>query len=332
MNYVEGFGPVPIPAPPVFFRVLLVATFWFHLMAVQLLLGLLAVSFARALAGKEETSGPDLGIRHLPATMAILINLGIPPLLFLQLIYGPVFYTSSILLGFMWMGVIPLLMLAYGGLYLARYAKRRGCVPLYLGFSLFLVLVIAYLFSNNMVWMLQPKEFASAYQKDPAGGHLFPHQGQILFRLMWVLAPAFALGAAWLGAERKWAWLTVLLGFVGGIGLHQTGAYGASRAYFIVDYALLAALALVLLAVSDAQILKKIVIHWVPLKAISTIVLRDQIRHHALASEGFTLDLFEKNRLVSTTWAPLVLFLLLLAAAIYTFVWMWRRGRQGVTL
>ncbi|MBI2190751.1 MAG: hypothetical protein HYU36_02050 [Planctomycetes bacterium] len=332
MNYVEAFGPVPVPAPPGFFRALLVGTFWFHLMAVQLLLGLLVISWARAVVGRGAETGPDRGIRHLPATMAILINLGIPPLLFLQLIYGPVFYTSSILLGSLWMGVIPLLMLAYGGLYLARYSPRRQCVPLYLGTSLFLVLVIAYLFSNNMAWMLRPGDFAAAYQNGASGGHLYPDQAQVFFRWLWVLSPAFALGAAWLEGDRRWAWLTVAAGIAGAAVLQGRGAPGVSGVFFALDYVLLAALAVMLLAVQDSARWRKMVLHWAILKAALIVVIRDQIRQQALAKEGFTLDLLAQSNLLSTTWLPLVLFLLMLAGAIGILGWMWSRGRQGVTL
>ena len=58
-------------------------------------------------------------IHRLPTVMAFVINLGIPPLLFAQVLYGRALYTSSVLIGTYWISVILLLMASYYGLYMS---------------------------------------------------------------------------------------------------------------------------------------------------------------------------------------------------------------------
>ena len=60
----------------------------------------------------------------LPIVMTYVINLGVPPLLFAQVLYGRAIYTSSVLIGAWWIAVIPLLMLCYWLLY--RFQRGLG--------------------------------------------------------------------------------------------------------------------------------------------------------------------------------------------------------------
>jgi hypothetical protein len=48
----------------------------------------------------------DMVSHRLPTVMALLINLGVPPLLFAQVLYGRALYTSSVLIGAYWISVI----------------------------------------------------------------------------------------------------------------------------------------------------------------------------------------------------------------------------------
>ena len=50
--------------------------------------------------------------------MAFAVNFGVAPLLFVQVLYGHLFYTSSILVAVFRLAVIPLLIVAYYALYL----------------------------------------------------------------------------------------------------------------------------------------------------------------------------------------------------------------------
>jgi len=61
---------------------------------------------------------------QFPIFMALGINFGIVPLLFLQTTYYKSFYTATILMAWHWIAVIPILIVGYYSLYLAAFAAQ----------------------------------------------------------------------------------------------------------------------------------------------------------------------------------------------------------------
>src|SRR5579884_2423992 len=124
MPQFPSVDPIPLPAPVWLFKILHNLTFALHLTSVELLLGGLMIGLAFAFFGRMRSSPPMLQVsgmmaHRLPSLMAFVINLGIPPLLFAQVLYGRALYTSSVLMGAYWISVIFLLMAAYFGIYQA---------------------------------------------------------------------------------------------------------------------------------------------------------------------------------------------------------------------
>lgn len=110
--------PLLLPLPPSVLKVLLLVTFTLHLMAVNLGVGGSLLAAFHALRGKPQDR--DLVRRlapMLPAAVTFAITLGVAPLLFLQLMYGPFFYTASVLMAVPWLALIFLLMAGYALLY-----------------------------------------------------------------------------------------------------------------------------------------------------------------------------------------------------------------------
>lgn len=325
--FIPAASPLPLPAPGVFFWVLLVVTFWFHFVSVQLLLGTLIITIGEIFTGKPHEQVME-GLKRLPVIMAFVINLGIPPLLFLQLLYAQFFYTSSVIMGIPWISTVFLLIICYGCLYLARYEQREGRVPIWLSISLIAGLTIAYFFTNNVTWMLHPDTWQRAYQSNPMGAHLYPETGHVLYRWFWALAPAVTVVTAWLRKSRAWCWLTVALGALGGWLFQQNLGAAASSvsSLFIIDYALLGVLVL-LLAVRPVDLFYRLLGGWALVKLVIMVAIRDTIRRSVLAP----LYRFE-DAMVQTDWSVLVCFLLILLTGIYTLIWMYRRGKEGLVL
>ena len=75
--------------------------------------------------------------KKLPVMIALGINMGVPPLLFLQVVYGNLFYSSSVLMAVYWILIIPLLILAYYGTYIHifRYGKSPWFSKLSLSYN-----------------------------------------------------------------------------------------------------------------------------------------------------------------------------------------------------
>jgi hypothetical protein len=104
--------------PPGALKALLLATFTLHLMAVNLGVGGSLIMAAHALRGRPRDR--ELVRRFapmLPAAVTFAITLGIAPLLFVQLTYGPYFYTASVLTAVPWLALMFLLMAGYTLLY-----------------------------------------------------------------------------------------------------------------------------------------------------------------------------------------------------------------------
>ena len=68
--------------------------------------------------------------RRLTVVMTFVINLGVPPLLFAQVLYGRALYTSSVLIGVYWISIVAILMLTYWLLYRFSGAARGGQIGL----------------------------------------------------------------------------------------------------------------------------------------------------------------------------------------------------------
>ena len=63
--------------------------------------------------------------KKLPVFLPATITLGIAPLLFVQVLYGQFFYTSSIVMAWPWFLVLVFLTLAYYGFYYVSYRGGR---------------------------------------------------------------------------------------------------------------------------------------------------------------------------------------------------------------
>ena len=110
----------------------------------------------------------------LPTFLAFTVTLGVAALLFVQVLYGNFLYTSSILIGALWLSVIPLVMVAYYGFYFFSYQAEQGkgiagCV---LAVSVCVLLGVAFIFVNNMTLMERPESWLGMYRAHPNGWNL----------------------------------------------------------------------------------------------------------------------------------------------------------------
>jgi hypothetical protein len=122
-DLIPGLDPAPVPAPPALLVVLWIATFFLHVLCVNAALGgsLLAALLPFRLAGARRAVA--LRIAEVNSwAVSLAITFAIAPLLFLQVLYGRFFYTASVLVAPVWLGLLVLLMAAY---YLNWFAKFR---------------------------------------------------------------------------------------------------------------------------------------------------------------------------------------------------------------
>ncbi|MEF2231738.1 MAG: hypothetical protein V3571_12475 [Pseudodesulfovibrio sp.] len=150
--------PDPIPVAWAWFEGLNILTFALHMLMVNVLVGggILALYLkARRDPVVESFSG------KLPTAFALTVNFGVAPLLFLQVLYGQFFYTSSILAAVWWLGVVALLIAAYYLLYIFQHGARTGGGggPLFLAVAL--ILCIGLIMSSVVSLMVRPGSWGS---------------------------------------------------------------------------------------------------------------------------------------------------------------------------
>lgn len=116
-----------LPAPWWFVQFFKVLGFTLHAVLMHLWYAGLVwamVSAVRGSASGREAAGRLM--RQMPILVALGINLGIVPLLFLQAAYARVFYPATIYMAWFWLGIVILLIPAYYGVYIYAIGLRNS--------------------------------------------------------------------------------------------------------------------------------------------------------------------------------------------------------------
>lgn len=183
----------PIPVHWAWFDVLLITTFTAHVLFMNALLGSAVIGLAHALRG-------DRGIireagKKLPPLLALTINMGVAPLLFLQVNYGNFDYVSSVLMGGWWLAVVAVLMYSYYGFYAYKFKYDSMARPLRIllfGTSLLGLFYVGFMFTNNMTLMLRPEAWEKYFTA--TGGFLNWSDPALYPRFLHMMLGAVAVG------------------------------------------------------------------------------------------------------------------------------------------
>ena len=158
--------PDTIPVSWWWFQILLLFTFLIHLILMNFVLGGSLITLWDVFKGKA----PGKDAKSIPTMVALAINFGVPPLLFVQVLYGHFFYTSSVLMAVGWIMVIPVLILAYYGAYI--FTEKVDKAPLWgkisLGISALILLIIAFIYVSNNTLALTPARWTEYFEQSGA--------------------------------------------------------------------------------------------------------------------------------------------------------------------
>ena len=195
--------PIGIPAPAWLPTFLLLLTFVLHILAMNVTLGGTVIAVVSDFLGRRRADERYRWLAQhlvslLPITLAATITLGVAPLLFVQTLYGQFFYTSSILMAWPWLAVVPLVIVAYYGIYLyAWQGERLGDRRIWVGAgSALLLMVVAFLYVNNITLMLTPDRWHEIYASHSNGLFLNGEEGTLVPRLFHFLVAAPAVAGA----------------------------------------------------------------------------------------------------------------------------------------
>lgn len=348
--------PIPLPAPVWLFKLLHIVTLALHFAAMELMVGGLLVAAVWAIVGRGgnnptlKTASGAL-ITRLPVVMTYVINLGVPPLLFAQVLYGRAIYSSSVLMGVYWISVIFILIFAYWFLYVcgkwAQEGKAWGWLAL---ISAVMILKIGAIYSSNMTLMIRPDVWQDMYREDPTGLQMNSGDPTMLPRYLYFMVSGLAtagVGMLLLGLNRNLgdgasealgAWggrLTAVAGIAAlGLGYWawsvqpeavRTGIAG-NQLWMIGGYAWLATGAL-LVALGGFAGVSPAGRGWMPAAAaglvaflnIATMTLvRDGVRDVTLLQHGY--DVWDRT--IVTNWSVVGLFLFLFVVGLGIVGWL----------
>jgi len=184
-------APDTIPVPWGWLKLLLLLTFTLHLLLMNLMLG----GSLLALAGRRRGSAPHAEARSLPILIALTVNLGVPPLLFLQTLYGQFLYSSSILMAVFWLSIVPVLIAAYYSAYgFVHRHKAAGAGTVWLAITTVLLLFVGFMLTNNMTLMARPERWG-AYFHHPGGTFLNLGEPTLWPRYLHFVAASIAMAA-----------------------------------------------------------------------------------------------------------------------------------------
>jgi hypothetical protein len=199
--------PVPLAAPPLVFWLLLMLTFTLHVVMMNAVLGGSIIGAAARWLGAEGSAEharlARLIGRAMPVAIAAAVTFGVAALLFLQVLYGRVFFSSSVLMARIWFAIVPLLIVAYYAAYAlgvgkapdppSRQPRRRASVPVVLAIGMAAIFaVIAFIYSNNMGLMLQVEALPGLFARDARGLHINSADPAMVPRYLHMLLGALA--------------------------------------------------------------------------------------------------------------------------------------------
>ena len=191
---VPHVDPLPLPGPVWLFTALLLVVFTLHVVAMNSALGGSLWTLWNYLRGRNSEHEYSRKLAHelsqmLPTFLAFAVTLGVAALLFVQVLFGNFLYTSSILIGSLWLAVIPLVMVAYYGFYYFSYKAegRKGIAGCVLAISACVLLCIGFIFVNNMTLMLDPSRWLAMYRARPNGWNLNFGEHQVLPRYLHIV-------------------------------------------------------------------------------------------------------------------------------------------------
>jgi hypothetical protein len=202
---------LPVPAPVWLLQFLLILTFFLHLVPMNFLFGGGLLTLVSHVHAKKDGRHERLAKRIaelMPSVIALTVTLGVAPLLFVQVLYGHLLYSSSILMARAWFLVVPLVIFGYYGAYLLRF--RWDCLgnvrPILAWGAAVVFAVVGFIYSSNFSLVQRPEVFKDHYLADPAGGHLNWSDPALFPRYLHMLAGAIAVSGIWfmiLGVRRR---------------------------------------------------------------------------------------------------------------------------------
>ena len=325
------------------FQFLLMLTFPLHLFAMNAMLGAALTAFISHLVpGRPHRELSHELAKALPFLVAFTVNLGVAPLLFVNVIYGHLLYSSTVLMGLFWLAVIPIMILAYYMIYIYDFSfKKLGNMAMFLLLAaLALLMTVGFIFTNNMTMMISPTSW-SRWFAAPGGTLLNLADPTLLSRYLHMMTGSLAVGGLFVALYARtvlkndaevaeagtklgmqlFTWLTGLQLLVGSWYLLTLPTEVMKRfmgSNMIATGLLAAGILLAVASLITGYQRKVMPTLWLTLPLVYVMsFMRDSVR------TGYLVPYFDMTKVpANVQWSPLIFFLVTLVAGLAVVIWM----------
>jgi hypothetical protein len=357
---VSPADPLGYPAPFWFLLFFKVLGFTLHMVPMNLWYA--GIFVAMLLRGSRSVHGRTLSARlmgQMPFIIAFGVNLGIVPLLFIQVAYYRVFYAATILMAWWWLAVIALVCLAYYAIYAYAVGLRtHGAAAMprwqaacgWLASALFLA--TGFIFHNAWTLMVRLGDWPELARRtgmdaallgtalNTADPSLWPRMLFFFGLALTTCAAYFVFDAGWLAGREAADYSQWVVRFAGwlyllGLALHGVGAMWYLQAIGPAARTYLASSSMLSLTIAAAVF---------PLLPLVLVLLQRRTARPALAfaaaaAQFIALGLHAVVRQalqnwqlaryldvaaepVRIQWSPLAMFLVVFLMGLGVIVWM----------
>jgi len=208
-----------LSAPLWMVTLLHIVTLSLHFLTMNFLFGGILVVLRAGSASRWDDPVVKKMIRMFPSAMAATVTLGIAPLLFLQLVFPRQVYSAAVVSGWLWLGIIPAVIVTYFALHRASLARddARSVKRTSLLIALLGMFYVSLVYSSVFSMAERPQLIHSLYAQDQTGFLLNPEAGDYFFRWIHMMLGAVTVGGF----------------FVGWIGRDQVEAYDTGKKFFL---------------------------------------------------------------------------------------------------
>ena len=185
-----------LPAPLWLVTSLHLLTLTLHLAAMNFLAGGLLLIVFGPFRNRWDDPAVRRYIKALPTVMAATVTLGVAPLLFLQLVYGQQVYSSAIVSGWFWLGIVGAVIAVYYLLYASEHAETPAGTRArtWLGLALAGVLYVSLTYTSVFTMAERPDLVRNLYAKTQSGWAWNPRVLDYGFRWLHTMSGAVAVG------------------------------------------------------------------------------------------------------------------------------------------
>jgi hypothetical protein len=350
---IPSIDAIPLPAPVWLLQFFLVLTFFLHVIPMTVTLGGGFWAILAARRAREPGFGAlaaRLG-KSLPYWTAATVSTGVAALLFLQVLYGPLFYASTVIMAWPWFSIFGVALIAYYGYYFRSYrherSPRAAAIVGALAWGGFVL--VSYIMTHEWTLLISPERHYAMYQQSAAGTAWNYAEPTLWARWLHMIVGAIAAAALWvaalgaIGLRKGEAGAREVLGFGArgfvlvnvvqiatglwwivklprGAMLQFMGRDPVATASLVLSILLTASAMWILWGARDAAAPgRKVVVGAAHVGVIFLlmVLMRDAVRRGTLGERFQTATMP-----TAPQWGPIVVFVLLLVAAIAIIGWM----------